>query len=286
MERSEIRELTRPPARITRSLSSGGASRRPVGSIRAYRPLTIKDRSSDLPVGRFVDRACRVFFIFGFSENYLFPLNPNQKLELSPFPPHRGRIAIATDAGEGCGGRGQRFWRRSIGDGRAELKRLVSDQQRADERCLPAYGRSRVVLTPRRWRQVLRSRVGPNRGLRTRTYPQVMVANKPGSPGEARRGNRLIKPLRAGKCRVISGVLVCYSCAFLPIQSGTRGRGCKRAPRRSPRPSFGAEDSSTASGALRGGGAVKVCLARHCEPQRSNPSFLTRRDGLLRCARK
>ena len=43
-------------------------------------------------------------------------------------------------------------------------ERPVSDQQRADERCC-SVRRSRVVLTPRRWRQVSRSRVGPT-GLR------------------------------------------------------------------------------------------------------------------------
>src|SRR5258705_10548020 len=71
----------------------------------------------------------------------------------------------------------QRFARDGIA-GRVE--RLVSDQQRADERCC-SVRRSRVVLTPRRLRQVCGVK-SAQPGL-DKTYPQVMVANKPGSPG-------------------------------------------------------------------------------------------------------
>src|SRR6266850_1791188 len=59
--------LTRRRPRITRSLSSGGASRRPVGSIRAT-AADNKTGSSDLPVGRFVDRAVESF-ISDFPKN-------------------------------------------------------------------------------------------------------------------------------------------------------------------------------------------------------------------------
>jgi hypothetical protein len=78
----------------------------------------------------------------------------------------------------------------------------VSDQQHADERCC-CVRQNRVVLTPRRWRQVLRSRVGPT-GLR-----QNISADDGGktarSPGRAR--HKLLKPLRAGMPGD-SGVLV------------------------------------------------------------------------------
>src|SRR6266850_5697415 len=125
----------------------------------------------------------------------------------------------------------QRFAR----DGMAgRVERLVSDQQRADERCC-SVRRSRVVLTPRRWRQV-RGVASAQPGL-DKTYPQVMVANKPGSPGRARR--KPLKPLRAGMPGD-SGVLV-YS---VPIKSAREAAGATGI-RRSPRPLW-AEDSATA----------------------------------------
>src|SRR6266850_1281071 len=93
----------------------------------------------------------------------------------------------------------QRFARDGIA-GRVE--RLVSDQQRADERCC-SVRRSRVVLTPRRWRQV--------RGVKSARpgLDKNMSAGDGGktarSPGRARR--KPLKPLRAGMPGD-SGVLV------------------------------------------------------------------------------
>src|SRR5712664_2664572 len=58
----------------------------------------------DLPVGRFVDRAVESFFrIF---RNISVPTYPKSILEFLPSHPTEGRIAIVTDAGCGCGGRG------------------------------------------------------------------------------------------------------------------------------------------------------------------------------------
>ncbi len=65
-------------------------------------------------------------------------------------------------------------------------ERLVSDQQRADEGCC-SVRRSRVVLTPRRWRQV-RGVKSARPGL-DKTYPLATVANKPDHRGE-HEGNR------------------------------------------------------------------------------------------------
>ena len=62
----------------------------------------------------------------------------------------------------------------------------VSDQQHADERCC-SVRRSRVVLTPRRWRQV-RGVASAQPGL-DKTYPWTTVANKPDHRGEL-EGNR------------------------------------------------------------------------------------------------
>src|SRR5258707_15490823 len=96
----------------------------------------------------------------------------------------------------------QRFARDGIA-GRVE--RLVSDQQRADERCC-SVRRSRVVLTPRRWRQVC-GVASAQPGL-DKTYPQVMVANKPGSPGSAKETVKTIACGNAGGFRCTR----CYSC--------------------------------------------------------------------------
>src|SRR5712692_5273238 len=93
----------------------------------------------------------------------------------------------------------QRFAR----DGMAgRVERLVSDQQRADERCC-GVRRSRVVLTPRRWRQV-RGVASAQPGL-DKTYPWGDGGKQARSPGRARR--KPLKPLRAGMPGD-SGVLV------------------------------------------------------------------------------
>src|SRR6266576_1704629 len=75
-------------------------------------------------------------------------------------------------------------------------ERPVSDQQRADERCC-SVRRSRVVLTPRRWRQVC-GVASAQPGL-DKTYPLTTVANKPGHRGEL-EGN-----VCRGKVRFLRG---------------------------------------------------------------------------------
>jgi hypothetical protein len=89
---------------------------------------------------------------------------------------------IVTKRGVECGGRGSVL--RATGS-QGGL-RSVSDQQRADERCC-GVRRSRVVLTPRRWRQV-RGGKSAQPGLDT-PYPLATVANKRGHRGEL-EGNR------------------------------------------------------------------------------------------------
>jgi len=82
-------------------------------------------------------------------------------------PSHReGRFAIVTNVGTGCDGRGGAF-----------------DERRSSGR------RSRVVLTPRRWRQVPEKQASQGRRWQESR-----------SPGRARR--KPLKPLR-GECRVI-----------------------------------------------------------------------------------
>jgi hypothetical protein len=93
-------------------------------------------------------------------------------------PPHKRRIMIVTDVGEGCGGRGSVLRAMGLQGGFFES---VSDQQPADERC--CCGRqNRVVLTPRRWRQV-RGVASAQPGL-DKTYPLMTVAKEPGHRGE------------------------------------------------------------------------------------------------------
>src|SRR6202790_1787658 len=127
---------------------------------------------------------------------------------------------------------GQRFAR----DGIAGLvERLLSDHRRADERC--CCGRqNRVVLTPRRWRQVLWSCVGPT-GLR-----QNISADDGGKRARSPRArHKLLKPLRAGMPGD-SGVLVVTRVRSITTiaheAAGATGI------RHSPRPPW-AEDSST-----------------------------------------
>src|SRR5712664_4224833 len=162
----------------------------------------------------------------------------------------------------------QRFARDGIA-GRVE--RLVNDQQRADERCC-SVRRSRVVLTPRRWRQVCGSRVGPT-GLR-----QNISAGDGGktarSPGRARR--KPLKPLRAGTSGD-SGVLV-VTRVRSTTTSAHEAAGATGI-RRSPRPLLG-ERFINGSGASRGEN-VNVCLELpSLRAQRSNPFFLC---GLMDC---
>ena len=74
---------------------------------------------------------------------------PNQWLHSNRPTPQRG-VSRSSRTRGGMRWTRQRLAREGIA-GRVE--RLVSDQQRADERCC-GVRRSRVVLTPRRWRQV------------------------------------------------------------------------------------------------------------------------------------
>src|SRR5882757_7931490 len=133
----------------------------------------------------------------------------------------------------------QRFARDGIA-GRVE--RLVSDQQRADERCC-SVRRSRVVLTPRRWRQVC-GVASAQPGL-DKTYSLSDGGKQARSPGRARR--KPLKPLRAGTSGD-SGVLV-VTRVRSTTTSAHEAAGATGI-RRSPRPLWAAE-LNNASGATR-----------------------------------
>src|SRR5712664_813757 len=119
----------------------------------------------------------------------------------------------------------QRFARDGIAGRVGE--RPVSDQQRADERCC-SVRRSRVVLTPRRWRQV-RGVKSAQPGL-DKTYPLSDGGKRARSP-RARR--KPLKPLRAGMPGD-SGVLVVTR--VRSITTSAHEAAGATGTRRSPRP--------------------------------------------------
>src|SRR6266849_6420769 len=170
-----------------------------------------KSGSSDLPVGHLcVESPLQKYFASPVGQI----ISTNSR---HPTPPE-GRISIVTDAGCGCGGRGSVLRATGLQGG----LRSVSDQQHADERCC-CVRRSRVVLTPRRWRQV-RGVASAQPGL-DKTYPWTTVANKPGHRGEHEISRKTIACGNAGRFRCTR----CYSCAFYQYKVHARLR-VQRAP--------------------------------------------------------
>jgi hypothetical protein len=157
-------------------------SRRPLTRAPHHEGYSRLRTWGDLPVGRFVDRAVESYF--WFSEKYFCSHSPQIRSRTFRIPPHQRGVSRSSRTRGGVRWTRQRFARDGVA-GRVE--RLVSDQQRADERCC-SVRRSRVVLTPRRWRQVRGCYVGPT-GLRHNVSPWATVANKPGHRGEL-EGNR------------------------------------------------------------------------------------------------
>jgi hypothetical protein len=137
---------------------------------------------SDLPVGRLFRGLSSL--ISDFPKNISVPTPPKSILELLASHPTNRGVSRSSRTRGGMRWTRQRFAR----DGIAwRVERLVSGQQRADERCC-GVRRSRVVLTPRRWRQVRGCYVGPT-GLRHNIGPWATVTNKRGHRGEL-EGNR------------------------------------------------------------------------------------------------
>jgi hypothetical protein len=174
-----------------------------------------REKPVDLPVGRFVGRGVQPCLQKYFASPVGQIISTSSR---HPTPPE-GRWPSSRTRG-GMRWTRQRFARDGIA---GQVERLVSDQQHADERCC-CVRQNRVVLTPRRWRQVLRSCVGPT-GLR-----QNISADDGGktarSPGRAR--HKPLKPLRAGMPGD-SGVLVVARVRSTTTKC-TRGRGCNGHP--------------------------------------------------------
>jgi hypothetical protein len=162
-------------------------------------------------------------------------------LHLSRYPASQeGRIAIVTDVG--CGMRWT-LWRRKTSGARSGR-------------------RSRVVLTPRRWRQVGGSVSAGDSGKKARSL------------GRARR--KPLKPLR-GECRVFSGVLVVTNArAFYTTRAAAGAAGT----RHSLRPLSRGTRLMQTSGAI----APRECGPMPREP--SKQSSLCRHSGARASASK
>jgi hypothetical protein len=155
---------------------------------------------------------------------------------LSPSrPTHKGRFAIVTDVGQGCDGRELRCRRRRLACGR----------------------RSRVVLTPRRWRQVGGRDSASDGG------------NKARSPGRAR--NKLLKPLRAGMPGDPGATVVTNARAYY----STRAAAGASSTRHSPRPLLGGSICTT-----RALSAPRECFLPSSTAKASGPVFRSVRDGV------
>jgi hypothetical protein len=148
-------------------------------------------------------------------------LHPSGKssLQIRPIPPHQRGVGHRHERGEGCGGRGSVL--RAMGS-QGGFFGSVSDHRRADERCC-CVRQNRVVLTPRRWRQV-RGVASAQPGL-DKTYPRMTVAKEPGHRGERDISRKTIACGNAGRFRCTR----CYSCAFHQYKVHARPR-VQRAP--------------------------------------------------------
>ncbi len=154
------------------------------------------------------------------AKNISLCLSGKSSLQARPVPSHHeGRLAIVTKRGAGCGGRLSRSQTKGARGGR----------------------RSRVVLTPRRWRQVSRE-----------FFPRSDGDKQARSPGRARR--KPLKPLRR-ECRVFR----CPRGDYARVLPYFRTRGCGRIARPAfPAPSdFLGEWLMQNSGAIRAAG---MCL--------------------------
>src|SRR5258705_888743 len=152
----------------------------------------------------------------------------------------------------------QRFAREGIA-GRVE--RLVSDQQRADERCC-SVRRSRVVLTPDagvKFAEFKSAQPGLDKNISVGDGGKTAR-----SPGRAR--HKLLKPLRAGMPGD-SGVLVVTRVRSTTTKC-TRGRGCNGHPA-FPTPSFGRKVSckTRVQRAARPRSRIRNWECRHCSPE-------------------
>ena len=156
---------------------------------------------------------------FGISEISL-STRPKSVVYARRPAPSEGRFAIVTDVGRGMRWTRQRQKTNDVARGR----------------------RSRVVLTPRRWRQVGGGNSADDGGKQAR------------SPGRARRNP--LKPLR-GECRAFSGVTVVTNAR---VYYTTRAAAGASGARHSLRPLNERAGSKWQSSGVSGREIAKVCL--------------------------
>ncbi len=157
-----------------------------------------------------------------------------------------------------------------------QVERRVSDHRRAGERCCSGR-QNRVVLTPRRWRQV-RGVASAQPGL-DKTYPLMTVAKEPGHRGEHDISRKTIACGNAGRFRCTR----CCSCAFYQYKVHTRLR-VQRAPG-IPHALSWAEDSSTPRALRVARSRSRIWIRRHCERSEAIHLSFCCGHGLLRSAR-
>ena len=164
---------------------------------------------------------------------------------IASFPTQRGVSRSSRTLGRGCGGRGS--VRRCDGSRGGLLS--VSDTGTQDDGAVRVR-RNRVVLTPPRWRQVLRRLVRLNR------VGQNLKSADDGGKSAWLTGEityKPVKPLRAG----MPGDFWCYRCEYSCARSFyhfAREAAAHRCARRPPRPLIDqmAKNSRQSSRATRG----------------------------------
>jgi hypothetical protein len=182
---------------------------------------------------------------FSCGVNAILPVQ-SRVAKIFPFPDHPNQIHISSHPVPLRGAFRDRHerWVRDAMDTAATK----------DERCFRGR-RSRVVLTPRRWRQV------------SRKYPRGDGGKKARSPRRARR--KPLKPFacgNAGRIPAVTVVTMLVWFLFFPREAaGAAGA------RHSPRPPGRMVQHN--SGASRRGN-TEPYPQRHCERQRSNPFLL------------
>jgi hypothetical protein len=133
----------------------------------------------------------------------------------------RGVSRSSRTLGAGCGGRGSVLRAR---DRRADFFESVSDALSARTRDAAGVRSNRVVLTPRRWRQVLRRHVGPT----GRGYSIFARRRWQKSPVTGKSTTYAVKTIACGN----AGRFRCtrrYSCASTTTKRA-RGCGCSGHP--------------------------------------------------------
>src|SRR5882724_990825 len=177
-----------------------------------------RSKASTLPDGQITKKLSSPL-----AKNIPLSLSGKSSLQARPVPSHHeGRLAIVTKRGTGCGGRLRRSRTRGARCGR----------------------RSRVVPTPRRWRQVSRE-----------LFPRGDGGKQARSPGRARR--KPLKPLRR-ECRVMP-VCTCGDYARVLFHFAREAAGALRA-RHSLRPLISGRMVHAKLGRYSRGGKVKLWL--------------------------